>query len=175
LRAPALLRWTTNLPAQEIGRIWQADYDIDIAGKLLDGSMLYGECKWWRDLVGENVLDELIQRASRTDYGHDNPKRQFVLYARTGFTTALHRRGLSAWDRPAYTSNNAAARENADTPAETSGALAPMMASGIPRINVSHVVPGQVDVAPTAPFRRTHLGARPVTRLNAWLKALSLA
>jgi hypothetical protein len=26
-------------PAQEIGRIWDADYDIDIAGKLLDGSM----------------------------------------------------------------------------------------------------------------------------------------
>jgi hypothetical protein len=84
-----------SAPAQEIGRIWQADYDIDIAGKLLDGSMLYGECKWWRDLVGENILDELIERASRTDYGRDNHKRQFVLYARTGFTTALQRRAAT--------------------------------------------------------------------------------
>src|ERR1700736_2255827 len=24
--------------------------------------MLYGECKWWGNLVGENVLDELIER-----------------------------------------------------------------------------------------------------------------
>ena len=84
-----------SAPAQEIGRIWQADYDIDVAGKLLDGSMLYGECKWWRDLVGENVLDELIERASRTDYGRDNHQRQFVLYARTGFTTALQRRAAT--------------------------------------------------------------------------------
>jgi AAA+ ATPase superfamily predicted ATPase len=84
-----------SAPAQEIGRIWQADYDIDVAGKLLDGSMLYGECKWWTDLVGENILDELIERASRTDYGRDNHKRQFVLYARTGFTTTLQRRAAA--------------------------------------------------------------------------------
>ncbi|HVW71392.1 MAG TPA: ATP-binding protein [Steroidobacteraceae bacterium] len=86
---------TFRVPAQEIGRIWQADYDIDIAGRLLDGSMLYGECKWWRDLVGENVLDELIQRASQTDYGRNNSQRRFVLYARTGFTASLHRRAAS--------------------------------------------------------------------------------
>lgn len=84
-----------SVPAQEIGRIWQADYDIDVAGKLLDGSMLYGECKWWRDLVGENILDELIERASRTGFGRDNHKRQFVLYARSGFTTALQRRAAA--------------------------------------------------------------------------------
>jgi hypothetical protein len=29
---------------------------FDIAGKLLDGSMIYGECKWWKDPVGENIL-----------------------------------------------------------------------------------------------------------------------
>ncbi len=79
-------------PAQEIGRIWQTDYDIDIAGRLLDGSMLYGECKWWRNPVGENVLDELIQRASRTEYGRGNSRRHFLLYARTGFTAALRGR-----------------------------------------------------------------------------------
>ena len=79
-------------PAQEIGRIWQPDYDIDIAGTLLDGSILYGECKWWNSLVGENVLDELIQRASQTAYGRGVDQRQFVLYARKGFTTALRKR-----------------------------------------------------------------------------------
>ena len=82
-------------PAQEIGRLWQADYDIDVAGRLLDGSMLYGECKWWGDLVGENVLDELVERASRAEYGRGNDKRQFVLYARNGFTPGLRRRAAS--------------------------------------------------------------------------------
>ena len=79
-------------PAQEIGRVWQADYDIDIAGRLLDGSMLYGECKWWGHPVGENVLDALIERAGRTDYGRGNERRYFVLYSRTGFTPDLRRR-----------------------------------------------------------------------------------
>jgi uncharacterized protein len=79
-------------PAQEIGRIWQPDYDIDIAGTLLDGSMLYGECKWWATPVGENVLEELIERASRTNFGRGNERRQFVLYARRGFTAALRKR-----------------------------------------------------------------------------------
>jgi len=41
-------------------RIWQTDYAIDVAGTLLDGSMLYGECKWWAGAVGEHVLDDLI-------------------------------------------------------------------------------------------------------------------
>jgi AAA+ ATPase superfamily predicted ATPase len=82
-------------PAQEIGTIWHADFDIDVVGSLLDGSMIYGECKWWRDPVGENILDQLIERASLTSYGRDNPKRQFVLYSRSGFTSELRRRVTS--------------------------------------------------------------------------------
>ncbi|HKT71795.1 MAG TPA: ATP-binding protein [Steroidobacteraceae bacterium] len=81
-------------PAQEIGRIWHADFDIDVAGRLLDGSMIYGECKWWKDPVGENVLDQLIERASLTSYGRDNPKRQFILYSRAGFTSGLQKRAI---------------------------------------------------------------------------------
>ena len=46
-------------PAQEIGQIWNAGDDIDIAGRLLDGSMLYGECKWTRDRIGEGILETL--------------------------------------------------------------------------------------------------------------------
>ncbi len=85
-------------PAQEIGRVWQADYDIDIAGRLLDGSMLYGECKWWEGLVGESVLDGLIERASRTRYGGGNRRRHFILYAKRGFTVALRRRAAAEPD-----------------------------------------------------------------------------
>lgn len=76
-------------PAQEIGQIWAADYDIDVAGKLLDGSMLFGECKWRRGLVGEDVLFALTERAGRTAYGRDVGQRHFAIYARTGFKPGL--------------------------------------------------------------------------------------
>ena len=92
-----------SAPAQEIGRIWQADYDIDVAGTLLDGSMLYGECKWWAKPVGENVLDELIHRASQTRYGRGNERRHYVLYSKAGFTTALRRRAAAQPDIALYT------------------------------------------------------------------------
>ena len=82
-------------PAQEIGRVWQADYDIDIAGRLLDGSMLYGECKWWEDPVGEDVLEALMERAGRTDYGRGIERRYFIIYAKNGFTPDLRRRATA--------------------------------------------------------------------------------
>jgi uncharacterized protein len=79
-------------PAQEIGQIWGADYDIDVAGRLLNGSMLYGECKWRRGAVGADVLATLIERAGRTDYGRGVEDRYFVLYARTDFKTGVQER-----------------------------------------------------------------------------------
>jgi uncharacterized protein len=72
-------------PAQEVGQVWAGDYDIDIAGKLLDGSMLYGECKWRRTLIGEDVLNTLLERAEKTTYGAGIGDRHFTLYARTGY------------------------------------------------------------------------------------------
>jgi hypothetical protein len=39
--------------------------------------------------------DQLIERASLTNYGRDNLERQFILYSRTGFTAALQKRVTS--------------------------------------------------------------------------------
>lgn len=83
---------TLPAPAQAIGQIWAADYDIDVAGTLLDGNALFGECKWWKDPVGGNVLDGLVGRAARTSYGRDAPDRFHLLYSRAGFTDGLLRR-----------------------------------------------------------------------------------
>lgn len=79
-------------PAQEIGQIWSADYDIDVAGRLLDGSVLYGECKWRRGVIGADVLGTLIERAGRAEYGRGIEDRHFILYARTGFKAGVHER-----------------------------------------------------------------------------------
>lgn len=76
-------------PAQEVGQVWGPDYDIDVAGRLLDGSMLYGECKWRRTAVGRDVLDTLVERAGTTAYGRGVEARHFALYSRTGFRRDL--------------------------------------------------------------------------------------
>lgn len=85
-------RWSQErlpAPAQEIGQVWGANYDIDVAGRLLDGSMLYGECKWWRREVREDVLYTLIERSEKTSYGKGESRRHFALYARTGFSVGV--------------------------------------------------------------------------------------
>jgi AAA+ ATPase superfamily predicted ATPase len=79
-------------PAQVVGQIWAADYDIDIAGRLLDDSMLYGECKWRRGAVCDDVLTALMERADRTAFGRGVQDRHYVLYARTGFSSAVTKR-----------------------------------------------------------------------------------
>ena len=48
--------------------------------------MLYGECKWWRREVREDVLHTLIERAGNTAYGKGEDRRHFLLYTRTGFS-----------------------------------------------------------------------------------------
>lgn len=82
-------------PARDVGQVWGADYDIDVAGQLLDGSMLYGECKWNRDETGEGVLDTLIARAGKTMYGRGIERRHFALYARTGFKAGVLERAAA--------------------------------------------------------------------------------
>jgi AAA+ ATPase superfamily predicted ATPase len=79
-------------PARTVGQVWAGDYDIDVAGQLLDGTALFGECKWWNEHVGANVLDHLMACAARTSYGRDAPGRSYLLYARVGFTEELRRR-----------------------------------------------------------------------------------
>ena len=79
-------------PAQEIGQIWAADYDIDVVGRLLDGSVLYGECKWAQTEIGEGVLDTLLDRAGKAAYGRGEVRRHYALYARSGFKAGVRER-----------------------------------------------------------------------------------
>lgn len=81
-----------GVPAQEIGQIWASDYDIDVVGRLLDGSMLYGECKWAQAEIGEGVLDTLLERAKKATYGRGESRRYFALYARSGFKAGVRER-----------------------------------------------------------------------------------
>lgn len=81
-----------SAPVQIVGQVWAADYDIDVVGLLLDGTALFGECKWRRDQVGQNVLDRLVDCSQRTSYGRTAPSRSFVLYSRSGYTDSARQR-----------------------------------------------------------------------------------
>ncbi len=83
---------TLPAPAQIVGQLWAADYDIDVIGRLLDGAALYGECKWSTSLIGENILDLLLERAAKTDYGKDAKTSYHLIYSKSGFTDALQAR-----------------------------------------------------------------------------------
>jgi AAA+ ATPase superfamily predicted ATPase len=77
-----------GVPAQTAGKIWSRDYDVDVAGTLLDDRRAAGECKWWKKPVGGNVLSELQQDAAKSPYfaGSDPV---WVLFGRGGFTADL--------------------------------------------------------------------------------------
>ena len=80
-------------PALEVGRIWGADFDLDVVASSLDGTLLLGECKWWEDRVGLNVLDTLRERRMKTPYGRTQPA-QYALFSRSGFTEELRQHTL---------------------------------------------------------------------------------
>jgi len=75
-------------PARTVGKIWAAAYDVDVAGELLDGRRIAGECKWWKKPAGLNVRDELEASAAANRYYADR-KPVRIIFARNGVTPEL--------------------------------------------------------------------------------------
>ncbi|CAN5622283.1 ATP-binding protein [soil metagenome] len=84
--------------AQEVGQLWAADYDIDVAGRMLDNTFFSGECKWWNTAIGQNVLEHL-QEVTRGNsyYAERKGEPHYLLFSRSGFSDEV--RGLGAEDR----------------------------------------------------------------------------
>ena len=73
-----------------IGRYWDADTGIDIAALDPEGkNLILGECKYWQEPVGINILRELEQKAERVAWNRDYRKTWFVLFSMGGFTDEL--------------------------------------------------------------------------------------
>ena len=92
-RQYVLHRWATVHGATpvRVGRVWAADYDLDVVAELADGrsrALLAGECKWWKSPVGVNVLRELRARAGRVgdQLGRDT---RLAVFSLSGFTDEL--------------------------------------------------------------------------------------
>lgn len=74
----------------KIGRYWDADTEIDIAALDPDGkNLILGECKYWQEPVGVNILHELERKAEQVSWNKDQRRTWFVLFSMGGFTDEL--------------------------------------------------------------------------------------
>jgi len=74
----------------KIGRYWDNNSEIDIAAIDPDGkNLILGECKYWREPVGINILLDLEDKARKVTWNKSNRKTWYVLFSASGFTSEL--------------------------------------------------------------------------------------
>lgn len=74
----------------KIGRYWDAKAEIDIAALDPDGNnLILGECKYWQEPVGINILRALEQKGESVDWKKTCRKVWYVLFSSGGFTDEL--------------------------------------------------------------------------------------
>lgn len=76
---------------KQVGSHWSSDLEIDIITENIDGDSCIGECKWWKNPVGENVLNQLKEKVDRLSVQwKKDPK--YMLFSASGFTDSLKER-----------------------------------------------------------------------------------
>lgn len=76
----------TGIPAQEVGSLWGfKDFDVDVAGVLLDGAPFFGEVKWRGIRVDMGMVRTLRESAEASRYKADVPGKLFLFFSRSGF------------------------------------------------------------------------------------------
>ncbi len=75
-------------PAKTVGQIWAGDYDLDVVGELFSGEAVFGECKWWNEPVGLNVLEKLEQNIQRSSFASKQTPK-LLLFSRKGYMAPL--------------------------------------------------------------------------------------
>ena len=81
-------RWNFNFT--KIGRWWDGKNQIDIAAIDPEGkNLILGECKYWQEPVGINVLRDLERKAVEVEWNRDHRNTYYVLFGANGFTDEL--------------------------------------------------------------------------------------
>lgn len=74
----------------KIGRYWDAHTKIDICALDPDGkNIIVGECKYWKDKMGLNVLYDLEKKAATIRWNKDDQRMWYVLCSANGYTDEL--------------------------------------------------------------------------------------
>lgn len=77
----------------KIGRWWNnTDTEIDVAA--IDDqddicNIIVGECKYWKDAVGLNILNKLEEKSKLIEWHRDSRKIWYALFSVSGFTDEL--------------------------------------------------------------------------------------
>ena len=74
----------------KIGRYWDNKVEIDIAALDPDGkNLILGECKYWTEPVGINILKDLEKKSESVGWEINRRKVHYVLFSISGFTPEL--------------------------------------------------------------------------------------
>lgn len=74
----------------KLGRYWDANTEIDIVAIEPEGkNLILGECKYWKEPVGINILFELEKKANNVAWEKERRKVWYVLFSVGGFTEEL--------------------------------------------------------------------------------------
>ena len=80
--------WPFNFT--KLGRYWDAQTEIDIAALDPEGkNLILGECKYWQEPVGADVLQSLEAKADAVSWERNGRKVWYVLFSVSGFTDEL--------------------------------------------------------------------------------------
>ena len=75
---------------ERVGRWRSGSDEIDVVGlSASEGRAVWGECKFWKDPVGANVLRALEEKAARVPWERDRRTDAFALFSASGFTDEL--------------------------------------------------------------------------------------
>ena len=74
----------------KIGRYWDSKTEIDVVALDPDGkNIIVGECKYWKDPVGINILRNLEEKSKAVSWDKAACKTWYVLFSSSGFTPEL--------------------------------------------------------------------------------------
>ena len=74
----------------KVGRYWDSQVEIDIAAVDPEGNnLILGECKYWQEQVGINILRALEEKAAHVNWRKTDRKTWYVLFSANGFTPEL--------------------------------------------------------------------------------------
>lgn len=77
---------TGGVPASVVGSLWGfKDFDIDVAGRLLDSSAFFGEVKWRSARIDMGMVHKLQENARASGYAKDAAGSLYLFFSRSGF------------------------------------------------------------------------------------------
>ena len=81
---------TWDFHFNKVGRWWNNNTEIDIVALDKEGNhIIFGECKYWTNKVGMDVLWSLEKKAEQVEWKRGTRKSYFILFSINGFTDEL--------------------------------------------------------------------------------------